>query len=183
LVRRVLAHESGGGKVTDYAPLPGVILFLDLAGTIGWAAGRKGDDPPAMGAIKLPDGPHYGNRLMAAENALIDLIETHRPARIVCEAPLRLKAQSNAATARWLYGLLAYCHGEAARYQLPVEEVDADKCRKAVLGQSRVTADQKARGLTMKILSLRYCRYRGWNPPTHDAADAAVMFYYVMTRR
>jgi Holliday junction resolvasome RuvABC endonuclease subunit len=136
-----------------------------------------------MGAIEIPPGLSYGQKLMRAENSLIDLIETHRPSRIVCEAPLRLKAQSNAATARWLYGILAYAHGESARYQIPVEEIEADKCRKAVLGQSRLTADQKARGLTMKSLSLRYCRYRGWNPPTHDAADAAVMFFYVMTRR
>jgi hypothetical protein len=64
-----------------------------------------------------------------------------------------------------------------------VEEIDCDKYRQAVLGQSRLTADQKARGLTMKDLSMRYCRYRGWTPPTHDAADAAIMFHYTMTRR
>ena len=166
----------------NYDPIPGKILCLDLARVSGWSAGRKGDDPPAMGAIEIPTQMSYGRKLMAAENAIIDLIEFHRPARVIAEAPLSLGAQHNNATARWLFGILAYAHGEAARYGIDLEEVRADDVRMAVLGQARITKDEKARGLTMKDIAMRYCRLRRWEPPTHDAADAAIMFHYVTTR-
>src|SRR5271165_744254 len=151
-----------------------MLLALDLAGAVGWCCGEAGSKPQ-MGTYPLQKGSQ-GGRLMEFETFLEGLIARYKPDRVVVEAAIR---RWDRATTHQL-GLAAYTHGTVFRaLGISPAEVHVDTARNGVLGRCRLTAAEKAKQITLKDIVVAWARSRGWEPPTHDAADAALIWVYM----
>jgi hypothetical protein len=159
-------------------PLPGGVLALDLASTVGWAYGVIDAPAPLFGCWKLAWGE--GARYASFENELAAALEEHRPGEIVLEAPMRLAALCGVSTLRVVaqqLTLRGIAFAEAWRASLPPpEEISAEDVRRAMLGQSRFAKD------TVKREVVAYCYARGWRVPDHNAGDACLLWAWRTTQ-
>lgn len=162
-----------------HGALPGGILALDLAGTVGWAYGAIGARDPAFGCWHLPYEGGEGARYAAFENELAAAIDRFVPARLILEAPLSFLAlisRSNMRVMTQQYTLRGIAYAEGWRGAIPVTEVDSFTVRQEVLGQGRFGKD------VVKREVVRYCRQRGWRVPDHNAGDACLTWEWLSRR-
>jgi hypothetical protein len=150
---------------------PGGILALDLSSSVGWAYGNPDDRVPLCGVWVLPTGD-LGRLLASFENELEDAIIFHRPALIMCEAPLPPTHRSNASTWRHQLGLAALAESTAYRHDIRFREQACSTIRLSVLGTARFPNGDP------KDAVLAYCRTMGWTVPDHNAGDACVVWQY-----
>jgi Holliday junction resolvasome RuvABC endonuclease subunit len=156
-------------------PSPGTILALDTARTTGWCCGVPGERPH-YGAVTF-NGPSHGAVYGAFCDWVEDAIRLHKPREIVVESPLHRGGHLGQDAALLAFGFLAHlellCHDHAVR--LMAEHVQTS--RKNVIGRGNF-----AKG-TAKQAVMDWCRAQGFNPPTHDAADAIVLWLYASQLR
>lgn len=151
----------------DSAPQP--ILALDLATTTGWCHGLPGAETPRIGVIRLrppaaAGRAYYGHIGAGMEEWLCDLIPVINPRLIVYEAPLL--RHKGAAAARIALGLAMIVETVAYQHDVRIMENHAGNTRKLVMGKGNPTKEQ----------IIDWCSARGWDTPTHDAADAALLW-------
>ena len=151
--------------VVDGSP----ILALDLASVTGWCHGVPGATrSPRIGVIRLrpnsATGAAYGVIGAGMEEWLCDLIPVIQPQLIIYEAPLL--RHKGAAAARIALGLAMIVETVAHQFAVRAAENHAGNTRRLVMGKGNPTKDE----------IVAWCLAQGWNPPTHDAADAALLW-------
>jgi len=145
-----------------------LILAMDISTRCGWACGRAGRAPD-HGEIRLPAGiAGHGAMGAALLDAMSDLHAVQHFDRIVVEAPLPPQAQTHANTARIQLGLAFLVEVFAYRRSIPIREAPAHAVRKAMIGTARVSKDEV----------VAWCRGQGWEPRTHNEADALCLWSY-----
>jgi Holliday junction resolvasome RuvABC endonuclease subunit len=145
----------------------GGILSLDLAGTTGWAWRAPGMLRARHGIVSVGGGSHPAG-WAALGDWLADFITTNAPDLIVFEAPLPPPKQTHAATMRFLVGLCAVTELIAWRRDTMCMEAARPTVTKTVLGNGRATKDEV----------VTWARAAGYDPATHDAADALCLLSY-----
>jgi Holliday junction resolvasome RuvABC endonuclease subunit len=143
-------------------------LGLDLASTVGWACGAAGERP-RLGSVKL-GGPTRAARYAAFLEWLDDAAATYGVASVVFEAPFVGGDFKGADAARMALGLVAHLDLWAWDNAIPLAEVHVGTARKDVLGRGNFPKG------TSKAVVLDWARAEGFDPPTHDAADALVVW-------
>lgn len=157
-------------------------LTVDLGVSTGWAFGRVTDNKPLLGVWLLPEKAPIEERYVALDNELHDAFMVHQPSRFVVAARFFAKQTS----AEFLMGLYAIAIAAACRAGVPSYKVAESTAREKVLGRgSFVTRDPitkkpiKGSGTEgAKAAALQFCQIMGWNAPSHDAADAAIVWEY-----
>jgi hypothetical protein len=153
----------------------GGVLSLDLSGHVGVCYAPLNlprDEPPAFATWHLPYVGGEGGRYAAFEDELGRTLDELEPSKLLLEAPLPLPAQTHMRTCQQQLTLRGIAYMEAWRASVAVFEVDALTVRGAVLGQARFS-----KGIAKREV-VQWCRRRGWKVPTHDAADAALLWEY-----
>lgn len=161
----------------------GTILALDLALATGWALGGP-SGPPRYGLWRLSPESDLGRRNSTLARFLEDFLAISRPSLILFEAPVA-KMQSSARALIYLAGvveMIAYEQSVPCREELP------QTARKLVLGRGSFFARDRAgktiRRANGKMISeskdavMSWARGNGWDPATHDVADALVLLRY-----
>jgi hypothetical protein len=162
---------------------PGGVLFLDLSKHIGWVYGHPADNAvPLWGGIGAPAEGSYGHVFNALMNALDDLLERHKPARVGIEDMITQRHNSTR-TARLTPGIHAIADVVCYLHEIEPERVGVDRIRSAVIGRCRLTPLEKAvrPKLTVKTAIVEpWIAAHGWGEITsNDARDAAVGFAYL----
>jgi hypothetical protein len=159
----------------SYHPVPGSVLALDTATSLGWAFGAP-SRRAVHGVFKLPaPGISIGAFGNAFSNALCGLLGTHSPERIVIEAPIA-KHTDNLLLMRCTIGLNFAAHTIAACWGVPIEEVSAQRVRSVVLGQARFSKEEGG----PKVAVMAWATAHGYDPATHDAADALATLHWAL---
>lgn len=151
-------------------PAGGSILALDMARTLGWAAGEAGARPH-YGSVAL-GGQSRAQVYASLLDYLDDAIRLHRPARIVAEAPLGHMAHRSEDVALLLYGFRAQLELFAYDKALPVEFIPFHLPRSVVLGRANFPKGQA------KIAVMTWCEAQGFSPADDNAADALVLWHF-----
>lgn len=150
-----------------------LILALDLSQNVGFAVGRIGDAAPRLGLWLLPPpGEDLGRFGASYENELIDVLEDQKPDRVVTAASLPPAAQTNALSMEAQIGLLMLTRCACYRHRIQHVVRAEATARKRVLGTGRFKAGE------VKGVVMDWCARRGWAAPSHDAADAAVLWQF-----
>ena len=147
----------------------GPILFLDIAGKLGWAYGRPGQVPRAGSVLLAKSGRSHGETGSAFLVWFTDLLKISDVAALYFEAPLDprfLGPKTNLSTSRILLGLPFLLETIAhARSIYPVREVSIHDARKHFIGRSPRGDQGKKEVQTM-------CRSLRWDFADDNAADA-----------
>ena len=147
-------------------------LALDLSTSIGWALGAP-YETPRHGIWALGKHGDCGRYFSSLANQLEQAIQVMRPDLIIFEAPLPPAApksiRSSTHTVRVLVGLAAVTEMICYEAKVKCEEADVREARQLVLGK------QPTRG---KQTIVDWCRARGLEPGTDDAADALLLLQY-----
>ena len=161
------------------------IVGLDLSPTIGFAVGYAGE-VPRWGAVKLPKDAGYGAVCAAFEDWLEQFLETEKPDLVVYEAPLAPDQQGDRESCVYAYGLAFAAMGSVWRAGIPIEWHGVDTLRGAVIGRTKLTAEEKRRRPrpTVKTLIVEpWIKAQGWDISHPDARDAAVVWAYSVGMR
>lgn len=151
-----------------------MILALDLARNLGWAAGRKAGGPPTSGTFRLAgEVTEPGAGLAAACDAIADLITTHQPRLIVAERAVPPHRQTRADIGYWLIGLVAVAQLVAWKRDVPIRLVSAGTARAQVIGDGRAKKDDV----------IAWACAQGWNPRDDHQADAMVLLAHARGER
>lgn len=157
------------------------ILALDLATTTGWCVGQAGGKPTYGSHRIAPQGAGSGEVFGQFLKWLHDMVAVHSPRVIVYEAPLApslLRGKTNADTARRLFGLPAITEAIAYRMGVPVIlEASVQDVRGHFIGTRNMPGDEAKRAVIAR------CRQLGYDPQTHDAADALALWDYCAAMR
>lgn len=164
------------------------VLALDLATVCGWAHGED-FQKPSYGAWMLGTDPNLGRRMSVLARFLEDFITISRPELIIFEAPVA-KMQTSARSLIYLAGVVEMIGYEQG---IPVREEPPQVPRKLILGRGSFFAKDEA-GKTIrrpngKMVSetknavMEWARRQGYDPATHDVADALCLLAYAHTIR
>lgn len=157
---------------------PGGILALDLSSITGWCYGTADSEMPLFGTWHLPVRLGWGAVFASLENELEDAIAEYRPAEVIQEAPLgaamnaTARGTRNEEASRQQFGLAAAVEATCYRERVHCSDGNIGTVRKHVLGNGRIPKEQ------VKGVVLRYCAWRGWHVPDHNAGDACVLWQY-----
>lgn len=139
-------------------------MALDLARTVGWAAGIPGETP-RMDAVTLAKGSSdYGAIGAALDDWLTRMLDTIQPTLLVFEAPLPF--HKGIAAGRIALGLAMVTEMAGYRRKITTRECGPSTVRARVLGNGRAKKEEV----------VAWCKAQGWNPKTHDTADAAALW-------
>lgn len=161
----------------------GKVLGLDLSPVVGFCWGYAGD-VPRWGAVILPKEKGQGAVCAALEDWLDEFIENERPDAIAYEAPLPPNLQGDREACIYSYGLTFAAEGCAYRASILIRPHSLDTLRGAVIGRTRLTAEEKAirnPRLTVKTAIVApWVKSMGWDISDPDARDAAVVWAYAV---
>jgi hypothetical protein len=149
----------------------GHVLALDIAGTTGWCAGAFGQRP-RIGAVSLR-GDSTAERMAALRQWLDDFeAVSGKVSALVVEAAI-VGQHNSLATVEMLWSLRATVllwayDGEMA----PPVSYASSTVRAHMLGTSRFPKG------TAKDHVVAWCRSRGFDTASTDAADAALTWHY-----
>lgn len=149
-----------------------MILALDIATRTGWAAGT---DRPVTGVIDLSGVDGIGARGSLFLDYVDRMVQDMRPSLVVFEQPL-MGGKGSVATMRLLQGLAVAAEVACHWHDTPVREVPMATWRKHFIG--RGWAPRGERSDWCKIQAMAKCRQLGWDPKTHDEAEAAGIWHY-----
>lgn len=150
-----------------------MILALDLARNLGWAAGTKAGIP-ACGTVKLiGEIATPGAGLAAACDTIADLITVHRPRLIIAERAVPPHRQTNAAIGYWLIGLVAVAQLVAWKRDVPIRLVGAATARAETIGNGRAKKNDV----------IAWAEALGWNPSDDHQADALLLLAHAHGHR
>jgi hypothetical protein len=164
----------------DFRNSPPRIWSFDIATTTGFAEGYAGDRP-LLQAIKFSremDGDYDVEA--RALKWIAEKLALGRPDFAFIEAPFAGNSQSSRgkghqttyAVTRRLLGLAAIIGAALRAKRVPVRDVSIQAVRKRFLGDGRLSGD------VAKKRAFALCKELGWDPPNHDAADAAAVFHF-----
>lgn len=151
--------------------MPGVVLTLDLARKLGWAAGIPGERPH-YGTVELR-GQSHGAVYAALVDWLEDAIRLHKPSLIVAEAPLQGGSHSGQQAAMLAFGMSAHTELVAHDHAIRFLTEHVQTTRKAVIGRGHFPKG------TAKEHVEKWCIANGWDAPDDNARDALVLFLHV----
>ena len=149
-----------------------MILALDLSMHTGWAAGAPGS-APSCGVMELPNPDNLPRQAAAFADGFAALCKVVQPSRVIAEIDINLHKQNPVAVAEqqvgmaYLLGLLCY------RREIPLMRAKASDARSAVMAQTRW-----AKKGEVKSAVVEWCRFMGWEPRDHNAADACVLWKF-----
>lgn len=152
------------------APL---IFAFDVASNMGVAEGRAGARPRLYSERLVKDGDNEGDAFARAIKWVKQRTDLDRPDFAYIEAPIpavALSGRTNAATLAMLWGLAACVEGTLRARNIPTKRVNIQRVRKAFIGQGNLP------GAEAKRRTMVLCKALGWEPPNHDAADAAAVW-------
>lgn len=142
-----------------------MILALDLARNLGWAAGRRAGRP-ACGTFRLAgEVTDPGSGFAAACDVIADLITTHQPDCIVAERFVPPHRQTNADIGYWLIGLVAVAQLVAWKRDVPLRLTSAATARAQTLGDGHAKKDDV----------IAWAVQQGWAPRDDHQADALLL--------
>lgn len=142
------------------------ILALDLATRTGFCRGKVGAPRPIISHVDLTAAKNRGYGALGSSFTgwLYDQIELEKPSLITFEAPLPF--HSGIAAGRIALGLAMLVEEVCFRMEVPVRECGVAWVRKTALGSGRQTKEQV----------MDWANKQNWDPPSHDAADAAALW-------
>ena len=154
---------------------PTSILTLDLATNFGWARCAVGGQPES-GAVKLPDtGRDIGRFLAVYDRWLVKMVRDYEVDLVVYEKPIGTR---NLQTSMKLQNLAGHTEW--------VCRLNNVECRSEAVSTWRVHFIHKCRNFAYKdeakFLAMDACVERGWNPATHDEAEALGILDYVFAK-
>jgi len=150
-----------------------MILALDPATTVGWAAGAPGETP-TWGSRQF-DGKATGAVVGLFRHWLIERCRELHPTLVVFEAPYIPRPNAavpiNAKTLRRLLGLVATI--EAVSWELRVRcyETTALDIARFFVGSARMPRNAK------KAATIDMCRRYGWHVTNDNEADALALWH------
>lgn len=154
------------------------ILALDLATNTGWATCPVGGEA-VSGQKTMPDtGRDIGRFLAVYERWLMMLLAKHNVDLIAYEQPI-IAGSKNLQTLRKLYSLTGLTELIGRKASAEVIEVPISSWRKHFIGRGTGFKRDK---LDPKQMAITACYERGWNPATHDEAEALGILDYVMAK-
>lgn len=152
-----------------------MLLALDISqAATGFAVGGPESPSPRTGVWKLPQGPeNFDRAIVILRQAIAGLIR-FSPSKIetaFIEAPLRMQdANHSADTAFVLYGLSAVAREAVKSHGAEPRLVAVPTWRKTCFG--------KGYPENPKRCATEFCDRFGWTYETHDAAEAACIWYH-----
>lgn len=150
-----------------------MILALDLAQNLGWAAGTKAGRP-ACGTFRLAgEVTDPGAGFSAACDVIADLITTHQPKAIVAERAVPPHKQTHADIGYWLIGLVAVAQLVAWKRDVPIRLIGAATARAQVIGNGHAKKDE--------VIS--WAIQQGWPARDDHQADALLLLAYAHGHR
>lgn len=156
------------------------ILALDIATNTGVAVGENGSAPVCWSESlgQAPDERRFSNVLRLLDR----LIDEHKPDLIAIEAAIGGKHAS-----QYLIGLVACVRGCAYLNNIQSEVYYLASIRKHFLGKALSVRDFPAmtRGNAKRAIKkavMDRCALLGWKVSDDDAADAAALWDYAMSR-
>lgn len=150
--------------------MTGVVLALDLARRLGWAAGVPGERPRS-GVVQLR-GQSHGEVYAALGNWLDDARIVHQPARLVFEAPLIGGQHAGINAARLALGMVAIVEQFCWDHSIECFEEHVSRTRKEVLGRGNFATG------TAKAEVLAWVRGRGFDVTDDNQADSLVLWLH-----
>lgn len=147
--------------------MTGGILALDLAGTTGWAWRAPNMLRARHGVISVGGGCHPAG-WAALGDWLADFVTVQSPDLVVFEAAMPVFKQTHQTTAEFLMGLCAITELVCWRRDVLCNKAARPTVTKTVLGNGRATKDEV----------MTWARAAGYEPATHDAADALALLSY-----
>lgn len=181
-------------------PGPGGILAIDLGVHAGWCYGNVHDLVPDFGGWELPvpadltdvsvthrDDVLVGARGAALENELEGLMALLRPRYMA----MALRFAASQTSAYLLTGLAVAAEISAYRQNVLPSKVAESEARKHVLGRgsfSERDPDNQNRAIKgtgterAKKAAVAWCLGKGWKVPTHDVAEACVIWEFERRR-
>ena len=162
-----------------------MLLTLDIASAVGWAAGHIGTRP-VFGSIRFGDGAPPGQIFDDFDVWLWDKIDELQPEFIYRESAF-ISPKTNARTVQILYGLQALvlraCYRQkiVPRSATPMQAyeffVGGKLPSKAIPGETK--SQLKARRRNAKKTSTVFaCKGRGFAVQDDNAADAVALWHY-----
>lgn len=160
------------------------ILYLDLAGILGWACGSDEGTPPVYGVFKLPKtGEDIGRYLCAYRDWLGPAVEELAPGEIVFESPFLPKA-TTITTVRKLTGLAGVTEMVACDYKIQVREANNWDVREHFVGVKMaprsVPKDERRKWIKNRVVA--ECRKRGFRVADDNDADALAGLSFSLAR-
>lgn len=156
---------------------PTSILTLDLATNFGWARCVVGGQPE-YGAVGLPStGRDIGRFLAVYERWLVKRCREYEIDLVAYEQPI-IPKEKNLHTLRKLYSLAGVTELVCKRENIRVVEVPISTWRVHFIGKCRGFATKTE----AKEMAIDACLERGWNPATHDEAEALGIMDYVFAK-
>ncbi len=142
-----------------------MILALDLAQNLGWAAGAK-FGRPSCGTFVLAGGvTDPGEGFAAGCDAIADLITLHQPKTIVAERFVPPHRQKRADIGYWLIGLVAVAQLVACKREVPLRLISAATARADILSNGHANKDDV----------IAWTIQQGWAPRDDHQADALLL--------
>lgn len=114
------------------------------------------------------------------------MLEQHKPARVVYEAPLPPNLQGDRETCYITYGLAVAAEACAWRAGIEVFSHSSTTIRSAVIGRAHLTEEEKRsrpRPTVKTAIVAPWIKAQGWNVPENNAADAVVCWAYACGMR
>ena len=150
------------------------IAALDLSSKTGWAVHDGKRHAPLLGTKQLVGwGYDTGSMLEHWRLWLGEFFKAHDPELVAIEAWM-LPQHGDGRTILKQAGLLGFTEWCCKISGRKVEIVYAASWRKTFLGSAHGKTDE------LKQKSLEACRALGWNPPDHNAADAAGVLHHAI---
>lgn len=154
------------------------IIALDVASNCGVAEGYAGETPRLYSERMVKDGDDHDDAYGRCISWMARRLLVDRPDLIVIEAPIpaaAMNGRTNADTIAMLIGMAACMGGTAKAKGIMVRRVNIQRVRKNFLGVGNL------KGPEAKRRTMALCKSLGWEPPNHDAADAAACWHLACT--
>lgn len=150
----------------------GTLLALDLGTAVGWAVADTLRQPGGQfrcGTAQLPAyGLSAGGYFASYADWLADMITTYQPDEVAVEQTLATVEDRGQHATESLLGLRALTAVVCYRRSMPLTWHAVSTVRKAVCGSGRAKKDE------VNVEAIK----RGARPDSHNAADAAAVWFY-----
>jgi len=147
----------------------GIVLAIDPATRTGVASGRPGTTPLLTTIDLAREFDDYEDIFGRAITWFSGKLDDGPPELVIIEGLVPAKNHANAVTAIGLHAIFA---GLARARKVPVRFAPVSSWRKYFLGVG------KMEGARAKAECVRLCRQLGWDPPDHNAAEAAGIWLF-----
>ncbi len=153
-----------------------MVAAFDLGAHTGVAIGLAGQKPALstemVGSRSIP----HGARFLAMQRLTLQIINLHRPDRIVIEKPIAAGVKGSEERVQLAMGYRAAVMTAAYAKSVPFFEFSVMSVRRHFIGSSKLHR-AKAKAATVARASAL-----GWKPMTEDEGDAAAVWDYACSK-